>query len=200
MAATSQDGIPEAFSLGADKIGIQFHPENLYGQKNYDGLNRHKQLLDNVFGLFEGHYRSMQYAKKMGIDKTVAKTAIRKINQELIDHLEGCMSNSKKEDLVLSGKEQKAEYSNDIKTITFLPGITPEDIAIAREGDKNLKVYFVDGESGEFILLDRYDSEYLEKKTVLKFADGSTIELDPREITEDQTFWADDLVYYANKP
>ncbi len=92
LAAVSDKNIPEAISFGANKIGIQFHPEKYYSDSDYVGLNRHKQFLDNVFGIFENYYRSMQYAKKMGIDREVAKATIQRVNQELVEHLENCVS------------------------------------------------------------------------------------------------------------
>src|SRR5204863_6359933 len=68
LGALAHNDIPEAYSIGADKIGVQFHPEMKYfDQSDPSTINRHKQFFDNIFGIFEGYYRSMQYAKKMGI-------------------------------------------------------------------------------------------------------------------------------------
>lgn len=182
----------------ANKIGIQFHPENLYNYPNYPGLNRHKQLLDNVFGIFEGYYRSMQHAKKMGIDRETAKAAIQKVNQELIEHLESCSNEfNKNTEFILSGKQQNAQYESDVKKIVFLPGITSEDIAITREGDKDLLIYFK-AESGQLKLKDRYDMSNIERGLRLEFADGSVIELNPQDIPLLTSFSADEL-FMTNK-
>lgn len=91
LAAVSEAGIPEAFSLGANKIGTQFHPENHYADETYLGINRHKQFLDSIFAIFEGYHQSMQYAKTMGIDRETVKAALQRANQVLVDHLEHCV-------------------------------------------------------------------------------------------------------------
>lgn len=185
LAAIAPDGIPEAYSLGANKIGSQFHPENRYYAENYPGFNRHKQFLDNIFGIFEGYYRSMQYAKKMGIDRETAKAAMGKVNQELVDYLEACTS-SGSISTHFWGNGQDIQYNDKPKRISILPGLTAEDIAISRESNNDLVVYVKDGQ-GRLTILDRFDASHLNQSLRLEFADGSIIDIDPANYNKAQT-------------
>lgn len=183
LAAVTDTDIPEAFSLGANKIGSQFHPEMHYydEDKDHQGINRHKQFLDNIFGIFEGYYKSMQYAKKMGIDQEVAKAAIQKVNQELIEYLEGCVSKVEYEkNIHLWDKGQTIELGNDVNSVSLMPGLTSENIAVTRESN-DLVIQAKDGQ-GRLIFKDRFDHFY---PVHLKFADGSITDLDFKKLYEE---------------
>lgn len=218
LAAISETGIPESYSLGANKIGSQFHPEMNYYATNYLGLiNRHKQFLDNIFGIFEGYYRSMEYARKMGISRDVAKAAIQKVNQELIERLEYCsgkiahktiektcafdpMENNKtrgtsiQKDIHLWDKGLNIEYSENVETISVMPGLSASDVAITRESGNDLAIYAKDGE-GHLTILDRFDASKLKHPLRLAFADGSSIDLDPADdYGAEVSFPGDELV------
>lgn len=211
LGGVSIDDVPEAFSLGANKIGLQFHPEMSVKEAESEDLERYFQFLDNVFGMFEGYHRSMQYAKKMGIDKETAKSAIRKVNEQLVDHLEHCVNQpqsswtslwqqlkdyfssnnaDKPSKSKIWGKEQVVNFEPDVKSIALLPGITPEDIAITKIGNKHLVIYLKE-KSGQIRFLDRYDSSYFKDLVRLEFADGTTIDLDPFQIKSDTSFSGD---------
>ena len=73
-------------------IGSQFHPEDNYFDEDCHGINRNKQFLDNIFGLFEGYHRSMQYANQNKIPRKEAIAAMRKVNADLIAHLKSCVN------------------------------------------------------------------------------------------------------------
>lgn len=219
LAAISEEGIPESYSLGANKIGSQFHPEVKYYDTDHPGLNRHKQFLDNIFGIFEGYYSSMQYAKKMGISKEIAKAAIQKVNQELVERLEYCdeiakvthqvadktsgsnsidqnetAGTSTQKNIYLWDKSLNIEYNDNVETISVMPGLTALDIAVTRESDKDLVIYVKDGE-GRLTILDRFAGADLKHPLRLAFADGSSINLDPENDYEaDVSFPGEELM------
>lgn len=185
LAALSKTGIPEAFNLGADKIGVQFHPEMLYEASFFPGINRYKQFLDNVLGIFEGYYRSMQYAKKTGIDRATAKAAMGKVNQELLEHLENCASMNAVSQVTLWGKGYTINQQPKANTISLLPGTTAEDIAITQDDENNWVIYTKD-EKGKLTLQGHFDNTDPSTQVIrLEFADGSVIEWD--KVNRDQS-------------
>jgi len=211
LAAISNDGISESYSLGANKIGVQFHPE-MYYYRDVFGLeiNRYKQFLDNVFEIFEGYYRSMQYAKKMGISEEVAKMAIQKVNQELVERLEYCAAKATHEtissglkvfdenNIQLWGKGLDVQYEGNMGIISTMPGLTAEDIAVTRGANNDFIIYVKDGQ-GHLIVIDRINALDLEHPLYLKFADGSSINLGSIIYDEAETsISGEDLVMVAS--
>lgn len=196
LAAVSEEGIPEAMSLGANKIGVQFHPEMHYYNSKDSEWNREKQFIDNVFGIFEGYYRSMQYAKKMGIDRAIAQEALRKVNDELVNHLENCVTEGSKNssNVTLWGKDMNIEHPSGVKTVSLLPGITPEDVAITQDEANNLIIYSKD-ERGQLTILGHFEQKGPSEVLRLEFADGSIIELGSSDIYQSEmSFPAESLV------
>ena len=189
----------EAISLGADKIGTQFHPEKHYFD-DYEGVNRHKQFLDSVFGIFEGYHRSMGYAKKEGVSREDAIAAMKQVNEELVEHLKSCQkpqesyfsqllsyvgygnkdSDKEKSSTQLWGRGLRMKVENpQVRTIKVIPGVTAADIAVTEQGG-NL-VLFTTDEAGELVVLEHIKGSKVMQPLRIEFADGTFMELESAE-------------------
>ncbi len=181
--------IPESVSYGHNLIGVQFHPERAYFREEEGKINRQKILLDNFFENTLDYQKSRRYALEFGLHYSEVKDNIYNANQKLLDRLEACAKNPEHSiNDHFWGKNLGSHYipsdSSQDSTVNILTGLTPKDVALARDGDDLILIIKA---SGEMLSIESHfapNSPHRVKS--INFADGSRLILDNDNNIQDQ--------------
>lgn len=188
ISAKNKD-VPESVSYGRNLIGVQFHPERAYFREDEGKINRQKILLDNFFENTLDYQKSRRYALESGLHYSEVKDNIYNANQKLLNHLESCAKNPQHssndhfwaKDLG-SSKITTDKTQND--TINILTGLTPKDIALARDGDD---LVLIIKNSGEMLSIESHFAPNNQHRVKsIDFADGSRLILNNDNNVQDQ--------------
>lgn len=170
--------VPESVSYGRNLIGVQFHPERGYFEDEEGTVNRQKTLLDNFFDNSLNHQKSRTYALQYGLHYTEVKDLIYNANQKLINHLEACAKNPEyRNNDHFWGKDLGSfDIPSDAPqngSVNILTGLTPQDVALARDGDDLILIIKTTGDMLNINAHFAADSDHRVKS--IDFADGSRL-------------------------
>ncbi|OAI51015.1 hypothetical protein AYO37_00555 [Opitutia bacterium SCGC AG-212-L18] len=175
------ENVPEAVSHGHNQIGVQFHPERGYFRDKEGEINRQKLFLDNFFENALNYQKSRTYALECGLHYTEVKDNIANANQKLLNHLESCAHNplysrnhhfwGKNLGSYTLPADNAKNHNNE--TVNILTGLTPKDVALARNGDDLILII---KNTGEMLSIESHFAENSEHRVKsIDFADGSKL-------------------------
>jgi len=171
LAGKSEFDVPEAYSLGVNKIGVQFHPEDEYGY-GLDRSNRQQELIQTFFAFIEGRHKVIQSAKAQGLPEPKVLKIYGAMNDALLERLQECMAGNTTSEVHFWGNRLgNMNLYSDQKDILILPGTLSQDLAFYKDKE-DLVIYNKDFES-ELKIQSYFNETTFDKIQHLKFNDGS---------------------------
>lgn len=177
--SAKDETVPEVVSHGHNQIGVQFHPERGYFRDKEGEINRQKLLLDSFFENALNYQKSRTYALECGLHYTEVKDNISNANQKLLNHLESCAKNPQYSrnhhfwGKNLGSYSLPADNAKNNETVNILTGLTPKDVALARDGDDLILII---KNTGEMLSIESHFAPNGEHRVKsIDFADGSRL-------------------------
>lgn len=175
LSAKLDKNVTEAYSIGYNQIGVQFHPEDAYGGEGSE-INRNRELLDTFFDMCESRYYALKYSKEKGLSQEEAVELLANVNNQILERITSCLNNpSERPKVHFWGRLGNADIISDQRDILILPDVLPNDIAYFRANED--LVFFVKDADGHLNVKSYFSEKGMHNHQRIRFADGSINEI-----------------------